>query len=330
MLPVSIILPCFNEKRHIKSLLNAIKAQTFPHSQMEVIIADGMSTDGTREVIAEWNKENPDLKIRIVDNEKRIIPAALNRAIEQATGEIIIRLDGHSQPYPDYVALTVAALEARKADNVGGIWEIRPGAETWIAKSIARAASHPLGVGDALYRHAKTAAYVETVPFGGFRRELWMRIGRFDETLLTNEDYEFNARILKSGGRIWLNPEIKSIYYSRATLGELVRQYWRYGFWKYRMLRRYPATVRWRQALPPAFVFTLILFLCLSWQPLFGALLILEILLYSITLLFLGLIEGFRTHSLQILIGLPLSIASMHLAWGSGFLWSMVTGVGNK
>jgi succinoglycan biosynthesis protein ExoA len=327
MLSVSIIVPCYNEKTHIHSLLDAIHAQTFPRSQMEVVIADGLSTDGTRSIISEWSNSHPDLKVKIVDNEKQIIPSALNRAIESATGEVIIRLDAHSHPYPDYIARSVSALEEGVADNVGGIWEITPGAETWIAKSIAVAASHPLGVGDALYRHAKKAAYVETVPFGGFRRELWVRIGGFDESLLTNEDYEFNARIINSGGRIWLNPDIRSVYYSRSTFRDLIKQYWRYGYWKYKMIKRYPKTIRWRQALPPIFVLSLLFAALLSWTPFFFALLILEILLYSMILLLIGLKEAFQSKILLFVIGIPLSIASMHISWGSGFLWSVITGV---
>jgi len=327
MIPVSVIIPCYNEKVRIQSLLDAIHTQTYPLSEMEVVVADGLSNDGTRAIISDWNRTNRDLKINIVDNEKQTIPSALNRAIENASGEFIIRLDAHSHPFPDYVARTVSALEAGVADNVGGIWEISPGADTWIAKSIAIAAAHPLGVGDALYRHAKKAAYVETVPFGGFRRELWERIGKFDESLLTNEDYEFNARILRTGGRIWLDPEIRSVYYSRSTIGDLIKQYWRYGFWKYQMLRRYPGTIRWRQALPPLFVFSLIIGILLSWIPFFSTFFILELLLYSITLLFVGIKYAFRSRVLLVFIGIPLSIASMHISWGSGFLWSMVTGV---
>jgi hypothetical protein len=161
-------------------------------------------------------------------------------------------------PYPDYIERSVADLQAGFGENVGGTWEIQPGAQTWVAQSIAAAASHPLGVGDALYRHTDRAAHVDTVPFGAFKRELLALIGFFDESLLTNEDYEFNARIRRSGGKIWLDPSIRSVYFARPTLAKLARQYTRYGFWKWRMLRRYPETLRWRQALPPLFVFSLI------------------------------------------------------------------------
>ena len=127
-----------------------------------------------------------------------------------------------------------------------------------MAQSIAAAASHPLGVGDALYRHASKASQVDTVPFGAFKRELLALVGFFDESLLTNEDYEFNTRIRKSGGTIWLDPAIRSVYFARPTLAALARQYSRYGFWKWRMLRRYPETLRWRQGLPPLFVLSLL------------------------------------------------------------------------
>ena len=325
MLSVSIIVPCYNEKNHIQLLLDAIYAQTYPIAKMEVVIADGRSTDGTRTIISEWCDKHQDLKLNLVENEKQTIPTALNRAIENASGEVIIRLDAHSHPYPDYVARTVSALEAGVAENVGGIWEIKPGANTWIARSISIAASHPLGVGDALYRHGKKAAYVETVPFGGFRRRLWESLGGFDESLLTNEDYEFNSRILQSGGRIWCDPEIRSIYYSRATLGGLIRQYWRYGYWKYRMLIRFPKTIRWRQALPPVFVGSLITGFLLSWNPLIAMLLVVELLLYSIILMIVGLVLSLQHNQPFLLIGIPASIASMHIAWGSGFLWSLAT-----
>jgi glycosyltransferase involved in cell wall biosynthesis len=327
MLSVSIIIPCYNEKRRIHLLLDAIYAQDFPRSRMEVIIADGMSTDGTREIISEWSGQHQDLKLRLVDNTRRTIPSALNRAIEAASKDVIIRLDAHSHPYPDYVSRTVAALEQGAADNVGGRWEIKPGADTWIADSIATAAAHPLGAGDALYRHGKKAAFVETVPFGGFRRDLWVRLGGFDETLLTNEDYEFNTRILKSGGKIWFDPEIRSVYYSRPTLGGLIRQYWRYGYWKYRMVIRYPDTIRWRQALPPAFVLSVLAGLLLSVNPAIRAILILELLLYSIVLAGAGIISAASARKISHVFGVPVSIASMHISWGSGFLWSLARGL---
>jgi succinoglycan biosynthesis protein ExoA len=219
-------------------------------------------------------------------------------------------------------------LQAGLGENVGGTWEIQPGAQTWVAQSIAAAASHPLGVGDALYRHTDKAALVDTVPFGAFKRELLALIGFFDESLLTNEDYEFNARIRKSGGKIWLDPSIRSIYFARPTLAKLARQYARYGFWKWRMLRRYPETLRWRQVLPPLFVLSLILGAALAiFLPIFRFLLAAEICIYLIALAAAGVQAAIRQKKIHLLIGLPLAIAAMHFTWGAGFLWSMIKGI---
>jgi glycosyltransferase involved in cell wall biosynthesis len=322
---VSIIVPCYNEQSTIRLLLEALCEQTYPRAEMEVIVADGLSTDGTRDVITAFQQDIPDLSVRVVENSKRYIPSGLNRAIEASHGEIIIRVDGHAKPYPDYVANCIAAHEAGHGDNVGGVWEIRPGAATWIADAIAVAAAHPLGVGDALYRHAKQAAEVDTVPFGSFRRALVEQVGLFDESLLTNEDYEFNARIRKSGGKIWLDPSIRSVYFARSTLLDLIRQYWRYGFWKWRMVRRYPDTIRWRQALPPLFVLSLVSLAVLSIGiPSAGILLAMELLLYFSLLLLAGFQAALQQQKTYLLWGLPLAILAMHTAWGSGFLWSML------
>ena len=322
---VSIIIPCYNEQSTIRLLLEALREQTFPRAEMEVVVADGMSTDGTRSAIAGFQKDFPDLEVRVVENVLRNIPSGANRAIEAARGEIIVRLDGHSKPYPDYVENSVKAHEAGRGDNVGGVWDIRPGADTWMAQSIAIAAAHPLGVGDALYRHTKRAAAVDTVPFGSFRRSLIERVGPFDESLLTNEDYEFNTRVRQAGGTIWLDPSIRSIYFARATLLELIRQYWRYGFWKWRMLRRYPETLRWRQALPPLFVLSLLLLALGSiFIPFARLLLVAELILYFFIMILAGLQAAIRDQKAYLVLGLPLAIPTMHIAWGSGLLWSII------
>ncbi len=325
---VSIIIPCYNEQTTIGKLLEALAAQTYPHARMEVVIADGMSTDGTRQVIAEFARSHNDLRPIIVDNPKRIIPAGLNRALEKAKGEVIIRLDAHSQPYPDYVTRCLADLEEGLGDNVGGMWDIHPGDETWIAVSIAAAAAHPLGAGDAMYRRPKKAAEVDTVPFGAFKRELLALVGFFNENLLTNEDYEFNARVRARGGRIWLDPSIRSIYYARSTFAALGKQYFRYGYWKWRMLKNYPGTLRYRQALPPAFAASLVFgFAAALFLPIFRIIIALEILVYAFVLAACGLLAAFHLKKPFLALGLPLAISIMHIAWGTGFLWSMINGI---
>lgn len=321
---VSIIIPCYNEQATIRDLLNALHGQTFPLTKMEVIIADGLSEDSTLEEINSFTKEHPDLVVRVIQNSARTIPAGVNTAIREASGGIIIRMDAHSRPYPDYVERSVLALEAGLGDNVGGVWEIQPGRDTWIARSIARAAAHPLGVGDARYRIGAKASEVDTVPYGAFHRALIDNIGFLDETLLANEDYEFNVRIRNAGGRVWLDPEIITVYYARSTLRDLAKQYWRYGFWKWRMLQRYPSTLRWRQAVPPLFVLSLIGLGLLSWWSPAAMLLIMELIVYFGVLLLAGVHSTLKYKQLYLFPGMLLSIPVMHISWGGGFLWSML------
>lgn len=321
---VSVIVPCYNEEKTIGLLLASLFEQSYPLSDVEVVIADGLSEDGTRRAIAAFQEQHPDLNLRVVDNLKRTIPAGLNAALAAAEGKYIVRLDAHSVPHREYLARSLAGLEAGMGANVGGVWEITPGAETWIAKSIAAAAAHPLGVGDAKYRYSAQAGVVDTVPFGAFPRALIDQIGRFDETLLANEDYEFNTRIRQQGGRVWFDPAIRAVYFARPTLKALAKQYWRYGFWKLRMLKRYPETIRWRQALPPLFVSGLITGGLLSlFLPLARGILASVVVLYVLALLVAGLQLTFRTRQLSTLIGVPLAICTMHLSWGGAFLWSI-------
>ncbi len=324
MMPtVSIIIPCYNEETTIILLLAALARQTYPSANMEVIIADGLSTDRTRSIIAGFQGEHPELSIVVIDNPKKIIPAALNTALSVAKGSMIVRLDAHSIPQNDYIERSIVDLQNGLGDNVGGVWNIHPGGQGWMSQVIAAVAAHPLAVGDARYRFTDKAGCVDTVPFGAFRRELIDRIGAFDETLQTNEDYEFNARVRQHGGRVWLDPEIRCIYFARADLKSLGRQYWRYGYWKARMLRRYPGTLRWRQALPPVFVISLATLLFLSiWFVPARLILALELLLYLMALLFAAAQIALRKRDLRFLPGVPLAIASMHFSWGTGFLWS--------
>lgn len=328
---VSIIVPCYNEEATIHHLLGAVFAQTYPREQLELVISDGMSTDHTRDVVAAFQREHADLAVRVVENVARTIPSGLNHAIRESRGEIIVRLDAHSMPIPEYVERCVAAHQAGRGENVGGVWEIRPGAETWVAESISFAAAHPLGVGDAMYRLNAKAGAVDTVPFGSFRRSLIEKIGAFDETLLSNEDYEFNTRVRESGGVVWLDPSIRSVYFSRSTLGKLAAQYWRYGYWKFQMLKRYPHTLRWRQALPPVFVLIFFSLIVLSlWIVLARYLLAAQVFIYFLALGLAGLKLAINKRKGFLLWGLPFAISTMHFSWGAGFLWSGISSLFKK
>jgi glycosyltransferase involved in cell wall biosynthesis len=322
---VSVIIPCYNEEKTIGLLLEAIYTQSYPRGEIEVVIADGKSTDHTRGVIAEFQGSHPGLAVQVAENPHQAIPAALNTAIRACRGDYILRLDAHSVPAADYVERSVAALDCRLGAVVGGVWQIQPGGAGWIARAIAAAAANPLGVGDALYRFTTRAGQVDTVPFGAYARALIDQVGFYDETLLVNEDYEFNTRVRQSGGKVWLDPAIHSVYFARSDLAALSRQYFRYGFWKFRMLRRYPGTLRWRQALPPIFLLNLVLLAVLAiFLPLAGLGLALELGLYALILLAAGIQQASKRKDRGLVAGIPLAIATMHLSWGWGFLVSVV------
>jgi glycosyltransferase involved in cell wall biosynthesis len=326
MINVSVIVPCYNEQATIGQLLDAIYHQSYPKNELEVVIADGLSTDHTREVIKDYAANHPDLLIRVIDNLKRVIPSGLNRAIENAHGKYIVRMDAHSIPDSKYIENCINTLQAGRGENIGGVWIIQPGSATWIAKAIALAAAHPLGAGDARYRIGGRAQEVDTVPFGAYHRDLVTKIGMYDESLLTNEDYEFNARVRESGGRVWMDPSISSIYYARSTLAELAKQYQRYGYWKAQMLRKHPKTLRWRQLIPPLFVLSLIGLAVLSlflkaaiW------LLAFIVLLYGLVIIIIGIQMSIKHSNLAVAIGVPLAFVVIHFSWGSAFLWGLLS-----
>jgi succinoglycan biosynthesis protein ExoA len=325
---VSIVIPCRNERHTIGPLLEAIACQDYPTSDMEVVIADGRSTDGTLKVVESFAFAHRELDIRVVDNPGLSIPAGLNRAIRASRGEVVLRLDAHSKPDPDYVSRALEVLRRTEAANVGGRWRIKPSANTLIARSIARAVSHPVGAGGARYRTNGEAGPVETVPFGAFPRRWIERVGLFNEALLSNEDYEYNVRLRRAGGMIWFDPRIRTDYYARATLGALARQYARYGFWKARMLIRYPTSIHWRQVLPALFTFTTILLLILSFIWSWGrALIAVELALYAGICITAGVLEAVTEGDLGLALGFPLALWTSHLAWGLAFFWGLISGL---
>lgn len=322
---VSIIVPCLNEESTINLLLEAIVQQDYPLEKIEVIIADGLSTDSTRQRIEHFKNDHGELKVRVIDNPNRIIPSGLNLAINEAKGRYIVRLDGHSIPAKDYVSVCIKNLESSKGDNVGGRWDIKARDSGWQAKSIAIAASHPLAVGDAKYRVGGEAQKVDTVPFGAYHKEFIERVGKYDESLLTNEDYELNARIRKNGGVIWFDPAIRSIYLASGSFKALVRQYSRYGFWKAKMLRNNLGTIRWRQALPPLFILSVIILFFLGfWGVYFWLLLGLELLVYFFVLFLTGILIAKKEHDISMILGFPLAVFLMHSSWGGAFLYGML------
>jgi GT2 family glycosyltransferase len=253
---VSVVIPCRNEAPYVAGMLDALRAQDGAID--EVIIVDGGSVDGTMEVIREYGARHPDFPLRVVTAYGANIPAAVNAGIAASRSDVIVRMDSHSRPAADYVRRVLLALDETDAAVVGGVWQISPGAPGQIAAAIARAVAHPMGAGDAAYRVGASREHqrrqVDTVPFGGFRRSHWRQVGGYNEQLLVNEDYEFNYRTRQAGGRVLLDTAIRCEYFARPSLAALARQYFRYGWWKGRMLRQHPRSIRIRQAVPAMFL----------------------------------------------------------------------------
>lgn len=248
---VAVVIPCRNEAVHIEGLLTALWNQT--RRPDEIVVVDDGSTDQTVARIEDWCTRHASAAVRCVPGPGRGPGPAVNAGIRQTAADIIVRFDGHSVPDVQYVEASVAVAADPTVGVAGGWWRIAPGAPTAEAAAIAAVVSHPLGSGGASYRSGSIAAPtdVETVPFGTFRRQVWEQLGGFDESLDANQDFDFNFRARKAGWRVVLDPRIASTYVARGTLAALGRQYHRYGFWKYRMLRKDASAIAWRQ-LPPA------------------------------------------------------------------------------
>jgi len=316
---VTIMVPCRNEADYILTFLNSLSSQDYEKELVEVLIGDGMSDDGTRSKVLGYSELS---QLELIDNPERTVPFALNRCIDRAQGEIIIRMDVHAIYPSNYLSRLVEVLIASKADNVGGVIKTAPADETSRSTAIAIAMSHPLGVGDASFRTgANKITEVDTVPFGCFRSELFERIGKYDTDLTRNQDDEFNARILQSGGKILLIPDLTITYFARPKLKKLVRMYFQYGLFKplvNRKLKR-PATLR--QFVPPLFVLFLFIglplmfidgFLFRTW------LLVLGVYLSAVLLISIQLALSHKR--IKILGWLVLSFFSMHISYGWGYL----------
>jgi glycosyltransferase involved in cell wall biosynthesis len=255
---VSIVIPCRNEREHIIPCLDSILASDFPLDHLEVLLVDGMSEDGTRAVIERYIERHSG--IRLLDNAKRVTPSALNIGISEARGAIIVRMDAHAQYPPNYITDLVGWLERTGADNVGGACVTLPGDATATARAIAAVLAHPFGIGNAHFRLGTVEPRkVDTVPFGCFRREVFQRVGLFDEDLVRNQDDEFNLRLLRAGGRVLLVPGVVSFYYPRRSVRQLARMFFQYGYFKPLVLRKVRRVMTARQLAPVMLVSTLLL-----------------------------------------------------------------------
>lgn len=323
---VTVIVPIFNEEQHIRACAENLLTQTYSPELVTLLLVDGRSTDKTREVIEELIGAYPNRQIKLLDNPKRGVAAALNVGIKAAEDDIIVRADAHSVPQATFIEQSVTSLLESGAAYAGGM--VDPQAETPFGKAVALAMVHPLGAGGAAFRTATTPQFADTAFLGAFRKTLFDEVGLFNERLVCNEDYELNTRIRKSDNQIYLDPKIKTVYVPRDTPEKLWQQYFNYGWWKLETLKLHPDSLRLRQLMPVAFVGAVLFLGLLSpiWIPA-RYLLGLALILY---LGVLGLVT-LKTYAkkesrLATVWRLPLAMATMHIAWGTGFLTNFFTG----
>ena len=327
-LKLSVIVPIYNEERYIEACVASLLAQDFPQEEMELLLVDGASTDRTPELLEKLAREHPSV-IRVLQNPKRIQSAAMNLGAKAARGTYLIRVDAHADYPPNYFSRCVSLMEETGAQNVGCIWNTQ--GKTPKAQMIAMMLTSPFGVGGAAFRTGGKSGWVDTVPFGTFRKDYYESIGGFDERLARSEDNEINYRIRKNGGKIYMTDEMAVTYYCRETVSALGRMAFANGKWNVIAAKLCPGSMSLKYFVPLAFVLSLIVmpFLCLL-HPVFCWLFAAELVLYLGLSLYFALQ---KTHEVKKLLRLWLLFPAFHIPYGLGSLaglGSVLTGAWKK
>lgn len=315
---ISVLIPLRNEEAYIDACVSSILAQDVPSAQLEILFIDGDSTDKTLEKLEAYAQDTP--QIRVLRNPDRTVPYAMNLGIRQSKGKYIVRLDAHCKYPPDYIRRCVEALEAHDCDNAGGV-AVSQG-RTYAGTAIAGALSSFFGVGNAQFRLGEESGYVDTVPFGTYRRSLFEEIGLYDERLTRNQDNELNYRIRKHGGKIYLDADIRFDYYARETLPALMRQGFLNGAWNVVTMALCPGSMGLRHFIP--LLFTLFVLLVPLLYLLTGVSLFL--VLYGLVWGVYLMLDGFYSYSVAQKIGmkylplLPVIFPLFHFSYGIGSL----------
>lgn len=325
---VSLIAPVYNEEKYIERFIDSILKQDYNYKLMELIFIDGNSTDKTKELIVNKMK-SASISYKILTNTKRITPISLNMGIKKARGDIIIRLDAHSQYPENYVTKCVYYLNTTGADNVGCL--IETVSEGYVGCAIANVLSSRFGVGNSKFRTNAKSGYVDTVPFGTFRRDLFNKIGFFDERLQRNQDSEFNNRIIKNGGKIYLFNDIKITYHPRDTIKKLISMAVLNGKWNLYTNYLVPGSMKLRHFIPFVFVLSIIIGIALCFTNfIFVKILFLtELLLYFL----LDIIFSFKDvkkHGILLSILMFIIYPLFHIMYGLGTFLGIKLIIQNK
>lgn len=315
MKTVSIVIPCLNEKNYILRCLQSIAAQSYPAELISTYVCDGMSDDGTRELIRDFSKAHP--QFTLLDNIRKTTPFALNLGIRASAAEIVIILGAHSELDPGFVGKSVESFEIDPAVMcTGGVLENVYENET--SRMIGAAMSSSFGVGNAHFRTGNKSGFVDTVAFGAYKREIFDKVGLFDEELIRNQDDEFNFRITNAGYKIYLNHEIRCRYFVRASFRKLYRQYYQYGYWKVFVNKKHKTITTVRQLIPMCFVLYLILLVLsvFTCKPVF-----LAMSTFGVLYLLLALVFAARSaSSFGAIFGIAFTFFILHFSYGLGYL----------
>ncbi len=312
---VTLIVPMRNEARFIEACITSIVEQRYPAGHLEILVYDGGSTDDSRERVATIAATHPE--VVLLDNPRRIQAAGWNLGIGRATGDVIGIVGAHSELAPDYVATAVETLERTGADMVGG--PMRAVSDGPVGTAAAIATSSPFGVGGARFHYTETEEDVDTVYMGLCRSEVYRSL-LFDEEMVRNQDDELSYRLLDRGGRIVCNPRIRSTYHNRATWSGLARQYFEYGFWKVRVLRKHPHQARFRHVIPAALVASLAGSAALALIARPGRVLFAATLSTYVIATIGASIAATRRTALSRIPTVAACFATLHLSYGLGFL----------
>ncbi len=314
---VSVIIPCYQEEKFIGQCLDSLLKNDYPVERMEILVMDGGSTDGTRDIVLQYKSRYPFIKI--LDNREKFQTFAMNKGIKESSGEIIIRCDAHSSYNKSYISKSVLRLlEDSLVGNAGGVWVNAPSGRTTASLAIAYSLECPLCVGPNRYRTGiNKTCFVDTVPFGAWRREVFEEAGLFDEELLIAEDFEFNLRLRKSGYKILLDPEIKSYYCPRESFGELFKMMFRYGYWKNFVNRKHNTVSSLRQVFPPLFVLYLVMLVPLLFASAFFAF---PLALYFALVVLYSFYIGKKKKRLKLVFFCAFTFLLSHGGYGAGYL----------